>query len=431
MLGIINKIGSPFRLAILIALMGFVLRIALATWIGLSMPPEPGSDAVEYDTYAWNIVQGNGYRGMSPDVRDQNHLTAYRLPGPSLVWASLYSVFGHHYDVIRIANCFFGALAILLVFAIGRICYSDKVGLIAAAIYAIFPTNLFYSVSLLSEPLGNLSFLSFIWASLIFAERPTWRNAAISGLMFGLAIQFRANAILMMPFLVLWIIFQFRGQWRAILHACIIPALAIIMMIPWAVRNYMVFDKFIPLSTMGGSVLLQGNNDLVANVPELYGYNIWDTKIPQYKEALQSAGEEVERDRRAKNFAIAWIINHPEKWGYLIRMKIWRGLTPFLQPNSPLLYRMGSLFFWGPIFFLSVLAFIPTWIGFIRVKSGAWLIHLAILHFILISVIFFGYARYRQPIEPLCIIIAVRALLFLAQKFSSRKGTHLYQASKL
>ena len=426
MITIINKIGSPFRLAVLFVILGFVLRITLAMWLGLSTPPEHGSDEREYDAYAWNVAQGYGYRGMSPDVADQNHLTAYRLPATSLVWASLYSAFGHRYDVIRIANCFFGALTILFVFGIGRRCYDDRVGLVASAIYAVFPTALINTVGLLSEPLGNLSFLSFIWASLVFAERTTWRNAAIAGIMFGIAIQFRANSILMMPFLALWIVFQFRGRWGAMLQACLIPALAVIMMIPWAVRNYIVFHKFIPLSTMGGSVLLQGNNDIVANVPERYGYNVWDTEIPEYKDALRSAGDEVERDRRAKDFAVTWIKSHPEKWGYLIRMKIWRGLTPFLQPNSPRLYRLGMLFSWGPVLVLFTMAFIPTWISFMRVKSPAWLIHLAILHFILMSVIFFGFARYRQPIEPLCIILAVRALIFLAERFPSRKGlSHL------
>lgn len=418
---IINKIGSARRVAVFLAVLGFMVRLSVAIWLGLSAPPEPGSDGKEYDTYAWNVAQGNGYRGMSPDVADQNHLTAYRPPGPSLVWAGLYSVFGHRYDVIRIANCLFGALTVLFVFEIGRRCYDDRVGLFAAVIYAVFPTALINTVGLMSEPLGNLSFLAFIWASLVFGERPTWRSAAIAGVMCGIAIQMRANAILMMPFLALWVLWQFRNRWQAMLQACLIPILAVAMMIPWTVRNYIVFDTFIPMSTMGGSVLLQGNNDVVANDPELYGYNVWDTTIPEYRDALKSAGDEVERDRRAKEFAVAWIKSHPEKWGYLVQMKIWRGFTPFLQPNSPRLYRMAMLLAWGPVLVLFTLAFFPTWVGFMRNKSPAWLIHLAILHFVLMSVIFFGYARYRQPIEPLCIVLAVRALMFLTERFGSRK----------
>ena len=32
--------------------------------------------------------------------------------------------------------------------------------------------------------------------------------------------------------------------------------------------------------------------------------------------------------------------------------------------------------------------------------------HLAVVHFVLTTLIFFGYARYRSPIEPICIILA-------------------------
>ena len=46
---------------------GFVLRLALALHFGINVWRRSGSDAAEYDTYAWNIAQGRGYRGMSPE----------------------------------------------------------------------------------------------------------------------------------------------------------------------------------------------------------------------------------------------------------------------------------------------------------------------------------------------------------------------------
>jgi threonine/homoserine/homoserine lactone efflux protein len=102
-------------------------------------------------------------------------------------------------------------------------------------------------------------------------------------------------------------------------------------------------------------------------------------------------------------------------------MKIWRGMTPFLQPNSPRLYRAGMLLTWGPVLVLFTLAFFPTWIGALRRNSPCWLLHAAILHVVLVSIIFFGYARYRQPIEPLCILLAVRAVEFVVERIGIRK----------
>ena len=102
-------------LALLFAV-ALALRIAAAAALGLATPPEPGSDPHEYDVYAWNLVEGRGYRGLSPDVSNQDHLTAYRPPFPSILWAGLYGLFGHRYEVVRLANCTLGAASVLLLF---------------------------------------------------------------------------------------------------------------------------------------------------------------------------------------------------------------------------------------------------------------------------------------------------------------------------
>src|SRR4051812_13432072 len=98
-----------------IVVLGLALRIGLAAMQGLAEAPEPGSDSQEYDTYAWNVAQGRGYRGMSPDVADQDHLTAYRPPGTSLAWATVYRVVGHRYDAVRLLHCLASSLSIILV----------------------------------------------------------------------------------------------------------------------------------------------------------------------------------------------------------------------------------------------------------------------------------------------------------------------------
>jgi 4-amino-4-deoxy-L-arabinose transferase-like glycosyltransferase len=391
--------------------LGFLLRLGLAIKLGISSPPEPGSDQKEYDTYAWNVAQGRGYRGMSPDVRDQDHLTAFRPPGPSLVWAGLYRVFGRRYDVVRIGHCLVAAGTILLVYGIGRRCFDDTVGLLAAAAFAVWPISLFYSVQLLSEPLGTLWLLWYLLACLQFAARPTWGRAAGAGLLLGLSLLTRANTVTMLPLAVIWAIWQFRGQRQLLAMSLAIPILGIALLVPWTVRNSMVFGKFIPFSTMGGSVLLQGNNRIVVTEPKYYGYSVWDTEIPEYRAAIQAPNDEVKRDQVCRSLAIQWLKDNPDKWWFLIKAKFLRSWTPFLQPHSPRLYRLGTLLSWGPVLVLFALAFFPTLAGFLRQRHPGWLIHLTILHFTLNAEVFFGDSRYRYPIEPLCLILAAKALV--------------------
>ena len=79
-----------------------------------------------------------------------------------------------------------------------------------------------------------------------------------------------------------------------------------------------MFGKIIPFSTMGGSVLLQGNNRIVVTEPKYFGYNVWDTSLDEYREELRSAGDEFERDRRAKELAIRWLAENKDRWGFLV-----------------------------------------------------------------------------------------------------------------
>ena len=182
-------------------------------------------------------------------------------------------------------------------------------------------------------------------------------------------------------------------------------------MTPWVVRNYLVFGKFIPLSTTGGSALLQGNNRLVVTDPRFYGYSVWDTEIEEYRDALRSAGDEVERDRRAKEFGVRWLADNQDRWGFLAWQKFARSWTPVLEHNPSILIRTAYLLTWGPVLVLFVLALVPTLVTSLRDHTPTWLLHLAILHYVVNSVVFFANVRYRAPIEPLCFVLAAWTLV--------------------
>jgi 4-amino-4-deoxy-L-arabinose transferase-like glycosyltransferase len=416
------------RLAVLLFVLvalGFAARLGWAVRQGLGSAPPPGTDESEYDLIAWNLAQGRGYRGVSPDVKDAQgllleHPTAYRPPGTSVVWAGLYWMVGHRHAVIRLLHILVGVASILLVFEIGRTCYGEAAGLVSATVYAVWPTAILYTTDLVSEPLGTFWLMCYVLASLRYAKTPTAGRAVLSGLLLGACLLTRPNTIFMLPLAVIWAVWEFRARRGAMWLAISIPVIATATLIPWTVRNYLVFRKFIPLSTMGGSVLLQGNNRIVAADPSLSGYNIWDTKIPEYRELLQKPNDELERDRVALQLATQWLRDNPDQWWHLVEARFRRSWTPFLQPHSPKLYRYGMLLSWGPVLVLFALAFFPTLWQSLREGQATWLLHLAIIHFVLTTIVFHGYSRYRFPIEGLCIVLASAAAIWLWRRFSTR-----------
>src|SRR5262249_13771954 len=147
----------------------------------------------------------------------------------------------------------------------------------------------------------------------------------------------------------------------------------------------------------------------------------WDTTIPEYREALQTAGNEVERDRRARRFAIQWLKDHPDKWGFLLWHKFVRSWTPLLVDNPSAAHRLLFLLSRGPILLLFVIAIVPTVYFGIRYRHPALLLHFAILHYVVNSLIFFALIRYRAPVDPLCIVLASTTLVWIVYRIGYKK----------
>jgi 4-amino-4-deoxy-L-arabinose transferase-like glycosyltransferase len=421
-----NLPGLSLRVLFVLLVVGLAARIAITNHGGWATPPVPGSDASEYDSYAWNLAQGHGYSGISPDVKTPDgqlleHTTAYRSPGTSVLWAGLYWSCGHRYGVVRFFQCVLDTLTILLIYGIGRKCFGDTVALLAATIYAVWPTALLYTSQLGSETLFTFLFCCFILISLEFAEGANWPRAIAAGVLLGLAMLTRGNAVLMVALMVPWSVWQLWRTPRLLVRGLAISFVALVMLVPWTIRNYWIFHEFIPFQTGGGDLLLGSYNSVVASDPLYYGYYLWPTsELLNYREQIIASNDEVIRDHVEKRLAIEWARNHPEKWWYLVETRFRRSLTPFLQPRSPMFYRVSMLVSWGPVLVLFAVGFFPSASYFLRTNNPGWILHLGVLHFVLLSLIFFGFARYRFPVEGLCIILASATLVWLCEYVSRR-----------
>jgi hypothetical protein len=231
----------------------------------------------------------------------------------------------------------------------------------------------------------------------------------------------RGNAVLMVAMLIPWSVWQFRRTPRLILRGLAISLVALVMLVPWTIRNYCIFHSFVPFQTEGGDTLLGSYNRVVAYDPYYYGYWVYPTsELPEYREQITSPNNEVIRDHVETKLALQWVRNHPEKWWYLVESKFRRSLTPFLQPRDPILYRVSMLLSWGTILLFFAPGFFPIAIQFLRTNSPGWILHLGVLHFVFTALIFYGASRFRFPVEGLCIILACASFVWLYEQISRR-----------
>src|SRR5919197_2319369 len=141
-------------------------------------------------------------------------------PGAPLLYAGIYyATGGVHPGAVRLFVALLGALTIVLAYLIGRRLGGPLAGLVAAALLAFYPTQIYFTGKLLSEPLAMLTLagavLSFMWAAEEGRRRPVW---AIPGLLLGL------TALARPEYLAFVVVFALLALWRRGLAAAAILA---------------------------------------------------------------------------------------------------------------------------------------------------------------------------------------------------------------
>ncbi len=123
----------------------------------------------------------------------------------------------------RAVSVVFGLLSTLGIFAVGKRLAGETAGLLAAALYAVFPLALLYDRLAYTESLVNLCGVAIVLASLaVFGnEEGTWRQAWPAALAMGLGLFTKQTVILFAFFPALAGIFYIRKQPRRLLASLV------------------------------------------------------------------------------------------------------------------------------------------------------------------------------------------------------------------
>jgi 4-amino-4-deoxy-L-arabinose transferase-like glycosyltransferase len=260
----------------LIALLGLFVR----AYVVVNPVANPADDSHAYYAISKSLYTEGSFGG--PEFHDSSDWS----PGaPFLYAASFYATGGPHEGTARIVEALLGVATILVVFALGwRLGGRDLgrwVGLFAAFAVAIYPPFLHTTGELMSEPPAMLTLpaaiLAFLWASdrQPNAYLPGMRGQArsawpwlVPGVLLGLTAMFRPEYLLVgAAFVVLafiriaWTRTGLRAgrNWTAGLAGAAVLLVALVLpILPWTIRNYVVLDRLVPISTGGGKALYVG-----------------------------------------------------------------------------------------------------------------------------------------------------------------------------
>ncbi len=233
-----------------------VLGLGLRAYAVVHPVAEPADDSHAYFGLAKALYEEGSFGG--PSFRDSSDWS----PGAPLLYAaSFYATGGAREGTARIVEALLGVAAILVVFALGERLGGRWAGLLAAFAVAVYPPFIHSTGELMSEPPAILTLpaavLAFLWA----ADRERLAAWLVPGVLFGLTAMFRPEYLLVGgAFVVLAAIRVALGSgWRPALASAGVFLLALIVLIvPWTVRNLVVLDRVVPISTGGGKALYVG-----------------------------------------------------------------------------------------------------------------------------------------------------------------------------
>jgi 4-amino-4-deoxy-L-arabinose transferase-like glycosyltransferase len=413
-----------------IVLVAFGLRLA---WIVYAARPARGfHDPLFYSVYGRSIAEGDGYRLVNGPQQGQP--TAYYPVGYPAALGFIFFImrvlpFGDNEPVAAaIFNLLLGVGTVVLVFEAGRRLFDNRIGLVAAGIVALYPNLIFHTAAALTETFFVLltmgALVVLIWRP--WSERIGRGRLVAFGVLLGLSALVRPISFLVLPGLLLvWLLAGF-GWRRALGHLAVIAVAVAVVIAPWTVRNIIVMDSPVLISTNLGDNLCIGRHpgatgafDVNINPHETAEddycfHDLGDTDRPAY---------EIRRNRLTLERALEYIRDHPLEE---LRLAFWKiyftvehdydglqasesyGTAPFIPPRTrDLFISLADFWFWST----SALGLLGLTFLVARDHPRRWFFLAAIIGLALPVVIFFGDVRFHMPVVPLLSVTAAATVV--------------------
>jgi 4-amino-4-deoxy-L-arabinose transferase-like glycosyltransferase len=397
-----------------IALIALLLRVA---WLAykIQVIPKEALAVVPFENEVGNVASAlaNG-QGFCCLFRQPTGPTAWLTPVYPLLIAGIFKLFGTFTFGSFVAsvslNSLFSALACFPLYYASERIAGKSVAVLAAWLWVFSPIAIILPYAWIwDSSLSALLAAAILWATIRVSDRPGLAASLLYGLLWGISLLANPALGALLPFLLGWIFIRLRaGNSQRLRLIVVALAAAILLCLPWTLRNYVQFHRFVPLRSNFAYEFWSGNNEIFD--PHSREVN----RITRYEQTRLYArvGETAflaEKWQNARQFVRA----HPSLYAQLCARRIvatWLGTEApwqdFLHAESGL---AQFLLLWSLISFLVLL------VGLVRLYRSDRTYFFPVAAFPLIFPITFYLAhtslRHRHPCDP--VIALLMAVAFL------------------
>lgn len=413
-------------------------RLASAVLQGDQIQALPGiQDQFSYDALAQRLLTGHGFtfaRDWWPATRAGEPTAHWSFLYTSYL-AAVYGIFGAHPLAARIIQALFaGVLYPWITWRVGRRLFGSSVGLIGAALIAVYGYFVYYAGALMTE---TFYMLAILWALDIATDvaspdslrsnklRP-WRWLLL-GLALSVAVLLRQLLLIFVPILFAWLAWVFlrhrsatrgpeilRARRRVIAGALLTSLVLLASILPWTVRNYEAFGRFVLLNTNSGYAFFWANHPIHGTdfVP-IFPTQVYHDMIPLELRSLDEAA----LDSALMSRGVQFVVEDPGRYVLLSFSRIKTYFEFWPSPESGELSnvaRVLSFGLYGPL----MLAGSVIWIWRMRRRNtDDWRTQHVMLLFLfgfvytMIHLLSWTLVRYRLPLDAVFMPLAALAIV--------------------
>jgi hypothetical protein len=410
----------PNRLLLLLSSVWFIAFAAFAArllfaWNQQGKIPHTALATVPFDQETGNIAlslsEGHGYGDL---FRKDTGPTAWLAPVYPFLLFLIFRFFGAmtlaSFFIAVLLNAIFSAAATVPLYAIARRAAGIPAARASAWAWVFLPAGILMPFEWIWDTsLSVLLAAALVWATLRAAESSKRSRWLAYGVLWAGALLTNPALGIALPFLFAWAISRrdFAGQrlWTTPLAAL---AVIVLCCLPWTLRNYRHFHRFIPIRSSLPFELWIGNNDIFdpSAVRSIQ-------RITRYEETRRYAqlGENGYLDEKAR-LAGSFIRDKP---GLFLKLTGRRIIATWLGSEHPYddFERTDSLLV-RTVLLVNLLLTAGTFTGTYLLAAKRRSLALPLIVFPLLYPLVYYVThtslRYRHPVEPFLVLLTVYSL---------------------
>lgn len=417
------------RKLLIVLLIAFLVRVSL-----LFVTPNITlfADAREYDLPGQNLAKGYGF-SLIPEQP-----TSWRPPLFPAFLGAVYKIFGYHLGLARFIQISLSVGIVFVTYLLGKLIFNINVGLIASLIVGLYPGLVLFSNMLYSETLFIFLFTLTFYLILYSMRRDSVLLFSGVGVLIGLSALIRPIGLSILPLFIVLIVLKYKKDLKKSLgRSCLVFLVTFLVILPWSLRNYLVFGQFIFIDTNQGSNLYIGNSK---DTPYIWCWKKMEhlrddttylNLVKRSPEDFSIAGtkDEAEKSRLLASYAISYIKRRPLVFIQRFFGKIIDFWSPerftaavikhsaFDSVSKPL---MGLAILIPNIFYLPILFLFGKLIIADKWDRNKLILVLLTVTYIIPYAIFFAHPRYHLTLIPLIVVYVTPGIINIGENLYNK-----------